>query len=144
MNPSERIRAALLKTEATRQTAVSPTLDPPAEVETTLPLITASDEERAALSEHEAPVRPPKREKTKPIQTSPPPVAAKKVAAKDKDETPSRSRRTPLIIGAVVVVVGLTAYLLRDRWLPIHTAPKPALTARVLQMDVESAGVRVG
>src|SRR5713226_7214671 len=99
MNPSERIRAALLKSEATRQTAAPPTLDPPAEVETTLPLVTASDEDRVALSEHEdAPARPPRREKTKPIKASPPPVAAKKEA------TSRRSRLAPLIIGVVVVV----------------------------------------
>lgn len=136
MNPSERIRAALLKSETSRQTTASPTLEPPAEVETTLPLVTASDEDRAALSvKEDPPARPPKRDNTKAIETRPAPAPAK------AEKASNGIRRTPLIIGGVVVIAGLAAFLLRDRWLPIHTAPKPALAARVLQVDVETAGV---
>jgi TonB family protein len=136
MNPSERIRAALLKSEVTRQTPTAPTLERPAEVETTLPLVAASDEDRVALGKsHDVPTKPPKREKGQTVETAPPAVAARKER--------KASRRTPLIIGVVIVVAGLSAYFQRNLWSPVHTAPMPAATLRPLQVDVETAGAGV-
>jgi protein TonB len=147
MNPSERIRAALSRSDTTRQATVPTTLEPPAEVETTLPLVTATDQERVVLPKSEGPpartpkyedppVRLPKREKVKPVETVTPTVVA------PKERTPSRSRRTPLIAGVslLVVAAGVTAFLLRDHWLPIHSSVAPAPAARPLQVDVEMAG----
>jgi TonB family protein len=135
MNPSERIRAALLKSEATRQTTSAPTLEPPPEVETTLSLVAASDEDRAALGKsHDEPTKPPKREKVQTVETASPAVAA------GQERKASRSR-TPLVVGVVVVVAGLSAYFLRNLWSPVHRAP--AATSRPLQMDVEAAGTGV-
>lgn len=144
MNPSERIRAALSRSDARPTNA--PTLDAPAEVETTLPLVTASDQERVAVPKYEdpptrtpkyadPPARLPKREKVILEETADPEVKASK-------ETPDRSRRAPLIVGliAVVIAAGVTAFLLRDRWLPIHASVAPAAAARPLQVDVEMAG----
>jgi protein TonB len=149
MNPSERIRAALSRSDTTRQANSPTTLEPPAEVETTLPLVAATDQERVVLPKSEdlpartpkyedPPVRLPKREKVKPVETVETATPAVAVA---KERTPSRSRRAPLIIGVVVVVAaGSTAFLLRDRWLPIHSSVAPAPTARPLQVDVEMPG----
>jgi protein TonB len=126
-------------------------------VETTLPLVAASDQERVVLPKPEdppvrtakyadPPVRLPKREKVKPVETVTPAVEAKPAvtAKKDpalKERTPGGSRRVPLIIGGVVVVAaGLTAFLLRDHWLPIHSSVAPAPAARPLQVDVEMPG----
>jgi TonB family protein len=133
MNPSERIRAALLKSEVTRQTPTAPTLEPPAEVETTLSLVAASDEDRAALGKSGEPTKFPKREKVQTVETASPAIAW------GKERKASRSR-TPLVVGVVVVVAGLSAYFLRSLWPPVHTAPT---TSRPLQVDVETAGVGV-
>jgi hypothetical protein len=54
MNASERIRAALSRSDATRPTT-APTLEPPAEVETTLPLVAATDQERVVAPKYEDP-----------------------------------------------------------------------------------------
>jgi protein TonB len=148
MNASERIRAALSRSDTTRQATAPPTLEPPAEVETTLPLVTATDQERVIVPKYEdppartpkyedPPVRLPKREKVKPVEADE--IAAPVVEVR-KEPTPARSRRTPLIIGVVVVAAGLAAFLLRDRWLPIHSSVAPAPAARPLQVDVEMAG----
>jgi TonB family protein len=137
MNPSERIRAALLKSEVTRQSPAAPTLEPPAEVETTLSLVAASDLDRAALGKsHNVPPKPPKRKKVQTVETASPAVASGK-------ERKASLNRTPLLVGVVVVVAGLSAYFLRNLWSPVHAAPTPAATSRPLQVDVETAGAGV-
>src|SRR5258708_1139022 len=119
MNPSERIRAALSRSAA--RPPNPPTLQAPPEVEPTLPLTPAGPQGGAAPPQREPPqkntrkwapppVRLPKREKVDPEETAAPEVEA------SNELTPSRSRRTPLIVGLVVVVIaaGVTAFLLRD------------------------------
>jgi len=112
---SEANLAALLGSKATP--TEPPRIEPPQEVETALPLLAASDAHRAGSAV----------------------LAGPELATGERAY--SRSRVTLVAIGGVIAVAGLSAFLLRDRWL---TAPKAATPARAasfpLQVQVEPQG----
>jgi len=54
------------------------------------------------------------------------------------ESKPTRTSRTPLILGVVIVVAGISAYGLRDRWMPAPKHAAPAAAVRFpLQLELQ-------
>ncbi len=119
--------------------------EPAAEVETTLPMITASDEDRAGVEEYED------TDEVEPEQD----YSAELPEPEPEEEVQARLRliasngeagdrglpRTLLAIAAgVILVAGVSAFLLRDRWLPSQKTTVPAVASFPLQLAVEPQG----
>lgn len=132
MNPSERIRVALSRSETVRQTVEeppsNPTLSPKAEVESTLALLAANEQDRAT---------------SVPVETSAAHAPARARAATTETRQPAgadvlrRFRRRYLLLAAASLVA-LCAVLLRDRG---SAPPKPeAVISPKLQVEVKSEG----
>jgi len=121
MDPAERIKVALARPEAKRQVAPPPALEPPAEVESTLPLLGVSDQTRAF-----APIVAPK------VETGT--VAKTTVATPSAKSGPSR--RIYVAFGVFALVV-ISALVIRQR---TAAPPKPASVPSVLQLEVRPEG----
>ena len=120
---------------APQQTALKPAAlknAEPREVETTLPLIAASDENRVThfSSPDKAPDEAP--DEAKDAQTISPSRAEKNAAARQ-----IRFRLTR--VGAAIALAGLCAFWLRDHWLPApkHSVSAPAASVP-LRLELES------
>lgn len=180
---SERIRAALLRAKASRQSSNSPTLEnvvepettrtvtdfretsespvlqaasvspespfaeltkesenetplqePLEDVETTLPLVAASEEDRAALFHDEITSAGPPR--LAPEEATPAPRP--RIDA-GRAQGPSRFPRNILIAGGVIALAGLSVFFLKDRLWP-ESKPSGTGATFPLQMQVESQG----
>src|SRR5579862_2774246 len=113
MNPSERIRAALSRPTGSHPALDSPPDAPPADVETTLSLVTAPDQARVATPKFEDP--PPalaKREKPKPsiaVDEAPAPVAPIAAPKEPKSEAKKRTNLKPIIAAVLVLGAGAGA-----------------------------------
>lgn len=128
MNPSERIRAALARPEATRHTAPPPELEAPAEVESTLPLLGATDEPHTALPASDvASNRGVTRGSSTTIERGTRAEAGKKSG---------RPRRIYVAFGLVAITV-VSAIVVEQRR---AAAPKPAQIPQGLQVQVKSEG----
>ena len=133
MNPSERIRVALSRSETVRPIVEdppsNPTLSPKAEVESTLALLAADEQDRAT---------------SVPVPTTAPHIPARSRAATPEPRPSSgpdvlrRFRRRYLLLAAVSLVA-LCAVLLRDRWGGSPPKPEAGIGSK-LQVEVKSEG----
>lgn len=119
MNPSERIKAALSRPEAMRPRRSSPTLEPPADVETALPLL--GDATRAASRQASAVDSAAK------VETAPPARPESKLY---------HTRRIYLAVAALVLIA-FSAVVIRAR---MSTAPKQTRPSPNLQVVVKPEG----
>ena len=126
--------------ETTGENEVETSLPEPLEgVETTLPLVAASEQDRVALFDEETASDP------KPASTPSPRFALEDALASrpriDAGGTnnPSRLTRNILILGGVIALAGLSLFFLKDRLWP-ESKPNRAGAEFPLQMQVESQG----
>lgn len=132
MNPSERIRAALERSDTTRHSDETEAHDHATEVEKTLPLLGSSDEDRVELPD--ADIDSEDDDETALYSTV-------KTPAQTRGAGPRKSAFPLLyiLLGLVVAAAGVTAFLLKDRLFP-STAAAAGDPLHPFKMQVESAG----